>query len=616
MKTRLLTASTIFKANTIFKAMGAKAVSGDLVKHRLTPFAVAAGLMVIATGGFAYNQTANAQAVAPSPPLRLKSDFLGYSVSLSPRVGYTDNINLVSSRQFDADGNVISEDNPFREGQTILSNLVTANAIISHPRFTALFSGDLDFSYLVENDDFVVNQSLGAAGTATIVDNFLYFDVAGGSSRQLVGDNAAFSTNPSAARGDRATVNSYAVSPYVYHQFPNQSTIEARYRFSQVFIDDSNANAVFTPIPVPGQPDVPTDGLQFLNDSRSNEALLQFESGNLFDRFQFIATAYGNNTEETGSDVVPEFSFDQGTVSLEAQYALNSRFALSGAIGYDEIDTNDTNDFFDDEDLSGVFWRAGFITRPGRKSRLQLEYGRRFGDDFIQADARYEVSRRFVFTAGANRTFQTRALSNSQQITRLSRSTLDFADRLREGGDGSPREIIQQATQLTSTGNGINAQVVGIGPTNNAFVSMLGTFDKSTLALNGSYQRSDFGFREFQSFTGSLDVTRTLSRRVSLFGNALYRFSDTGFSVDDCLVDPSNFGIPPVFLNTDPLTECSRLSALEGVSHTLSGTLGVNYQLTGRTRAFGQVSRTQRLSPIEILEFTENAVSAGLIVDF
>ncbi|MEL7200754.1 MAG: hypothetical protein AAGK25_04050, partial [Pseudomonadota bacterium] len=300
--------------------------------------ALAAGItgVVMLAGGAVYAHTALAQAVAPEPPLSLKSDFLGYSISLSPRVGYTDNINLVSGRQFDADGNVTSDDNPFRQGQTILSNLVTANAIISLPRFTALFSGDLDFSYLVENDDLVLNQSVGAVGTATIVDNYLYFDVAGGSSRQLVGDNAAFSANASAARGDRATVNSYAVSPYLYHQLPNQSTVEARYRYSQVFINDSNIN----PAVIPTGAVIPGDGLEFLNDATSHEALLQYESGNLFDRFRFIATAYGNLTDETGSDIIPEFSFDQGTVSLQAQYGLTSKFALSGAIGYDEIDTN------------------------------------------------------------------------------------------------------------------------------------------------------------------------------------------------------------------------------------------------------------------------------------
>ncbi|MEL7014881.1 MAG: hypothetical protein AAFR72_09180 [Pseudomonadota bacterium] len=571
---------------------------------------LAGALMLL--GGAVYSHTALAQAVAPQPPLSLKSDFLGYAISLSPRVGYTDNINLVSGRQFDADGNVTSEDNPFREGQTILSNLVTANAIISLPRFTALFSGDLDFSYLVENGDLVLNQSVGAAGTATIVDNYLYFDVAGGSSRQLVGDNAAFSANASAARGDRATVNSYALSPYLFHQLPNQSTVEARYRYSQVFINDSGIN----PAVIPTGAALPGDGLEFLNDATSHEALLQYESGNLFDRFRFIATAYGNLTEESGSDIIPEFSFDQGTVSLQAQYGLTSKFALSGAIGYDEIDTNDSTNFFDDEDLSGVFWRAGFIARPGRRSRLQLEYGRRFGDDFIQADARYEISRRFVFTAGATRTFQTRALANSQRITQIGRSTLDFADQLREGGEGSPRNIIQQATQLTSQGGGINAQVSGIGPTNTAFASLTGTFDKSIVSFNTIYQASDFGFRQFENITSTLNYTRNLSRRVSIYGNALYRYSDTGFDVNDCVVNPQNFGIPTFLINSDPLTECTALANQEGVSHTLSGTMGMNYAFSSRLRAFGQYSRTDRFSPIEQLEFNENAVTAGIIVDF
>lgn len=536
-----------------------------------------------------------AQIITPTAPLKLKSDFLGYSFSVSPRVGYTDNINLLSDETISF---LDANDDSFNAGQTFLSNLLTANAIVSHPRFTALFSGDLDFSYLIENDDFVVNQAIGGVGTATIVDNFLYLDIAGSTSRQLVGDNAVVSLTQNAGRQQQANVHSYSASPYVYRQFPNESVAELRYRFSQTFIDQSDIGV-------------------FLNDSVSHEALASYESGRLFDRLQFVASAYGNLTDEEGVvPTAPEFSFDQGTLSIEAQYALNSKFALSGAIGYDELNTNVPDDFFDDDALSGIFWRAGFIARPGRKTRLRLEYGERFDDGFINAEARYAVSRRFVFTAGANRTFQTRALANSTQINQLSRRTLDFAENLRQGGESSPREVIQLATQFGTSNLGFNAQTVGVGPTNNAFVGLSGVFGKTTVGLNAVYQNADFGFRTFENVTAAFDINRTLSRRVAVYGNALYRFADTGFSVADCISDPTLFGFFPGTPLFDPNIDCATAASQNGVTHTLGGTVGVNYSLTPRTSAFGQYTRTERFSPVSDLEFSENAVTVGIILDF
>jgi len=583
-------------------------LSKRLKKHIATPVNASIGLCCAAVVGVLYG-SALAQDTTPRAPLRLKSDFLGYSFSLSPRVTYTDNINLATEP-------VLPTDLP-ADGQTILSNLFTANAIVSNPRFTALFSGDLDFSYFVEDDDIVVNQQVGAAGTATIVDNFLYLDIAGGSSRQLVGDNARFSTNANANRGQQTTVNSAAISPYVYREFANQSVAEVRYRYSRSFIDQENNTLN-------------------LNDSRSHEALVSYNSGQLFDRLAFSVTAYGNLTDEDGQvfedidgnpilDIngnplaTPDFSFDQGSLEVEAQYALNSKFSITGALGYDEIDTAIPGDFFDDGELSGVFWRAGFAVRPGRRSRLRLEYGRRFGGDFIEADARYQITKRFAFTAGANRTFQTRALSSAEQIGQLSRTTLDFADTLREGGEGTTREIIQLATQLGNSGgagNGFGAQTIGVGPTNNAFASFNGVFDKTIINLSGTYQNSDFGFRQFENVTAGLNVSRTLSRRVSVFGNSFYRYADTNFTIANCLLAPEAFGFQSGIPGFDALAACTEGEAQEGVTHTLSGTVGLNYKLTSRVRAFGSYTHTQRFSAIDLLEFAENTGTVGLVLDF
>ena len=329
--------------------------------------AVAAGAII--TGAFA-------QIGAPQPPLKFKTDYLGYAASVSPRATYTDNLNL------QPDG--------LEDDATILSTIFSGSAIFSNRRFTGLISGDLDLSYVTEGSDFRLNQDIGGASTFTAVENWLYADFAGQTSRQLVGDNARFAANRNSARNQQANVHSFSVSPYIYHQLPNQSAVELRYRFSQVFIDDTNSAS---------NPNVD----QFLNDSRTHEVLASYQSGALFDRLQFTLSAYGNNTVEDGSSIIPRFEYEQGSLTAEAQFALSRSFSLSGAIGYDEVDTQSSVPLFNDDALSGFFWRAGFTARPGRRTQMRLEYGRRYDDDFIDASLVYNISRRLTFSAGAAR---------------------------------------------------------------------------------------------------------------------------------------------------------------------------------------------------------------------
>lgn len=90
-------------------------------------------------------------------PLRLKSDYFGYSASISPRAGYTTNIDL------SPDG--------FKEGSAYFSTVFQGSAIYSKPRLTGIVSGTLDLSYIAEGSDFGVNQDIGGAATATIAEN-------------------------------------------------------------------------------------------------------------------------------------------------------------------------------------------------------------------------------------------------------------------------------------------------------------------------------------------------------------------------------------------------------------------------------------------------------------
>ncbi len=525
------------------------------------------------------------------PPLRMTTDYFGYSAGVSAQVGYSDNINLAP------DG--------FEEDEFIVSSAFTAGAIFSKPRITGVILGDLDFSYLTEQDDFVINQDIGLASTFEAVEDWLYLDVAGQTSRQLLGDNARFSGNLNAARGQRANVHSYTVSPYVYREMPSQSAVELRYRFSQTLIDD-------------GDSDANPSGRDLLNNSRSHEAVASFETGNLFQRVRFRTGLYGNRTIEDGSDIFDRFEYQQGAVFAEAQLALNQRFSLSGAVGYDEVETSGAASmFFNDDDLSGVFWRAGFTATPNRRSNVRIEYGQRYGDDFVDASINYQISPRFTFAAGANRSFQTRSEANSDYFQDVQRNVLDFADRLREGDELSARDVVERANRFADGfGFGNTSQTIGLGTTDSAFAGLYGNYDRTQVSATGFYYDTDFGFRENTTYGGSLNLDRQLTRRLTGYGGIAFRRVDTSVDQASCEAGPEFFGIDTSVPMFDAVAACTALVAVNGVTNTLIGSIGASYSLYENVSLFAEYAHTERFSEVDALEYDENSVVAGLTLEF
>ncbi len=528
-----------------------------------------------------------AQITAPQPPLKFKTDYLGYAASISPRATYTDNIDLAPDGQ--------------EEDEVILSTLLTGSAIFSNNRLTAVFNGNLDFSYLVDNDDFRINQDVGGASTITLLDNWFYLDLAGQTVRQLVGDNARFSANANSARGQRADVHSFSVSPHLYHEFANQSTATLRYRFTQVFVNDEDSDAN------------PTGG-DFLNDSVAHEVLAAYETGALFDRLKMTFGAYGNNTIEQGSDIIPRFEYEQGTIFAEAQYALTNNFALVGAVGYDDLEIDAQEFLFDEEALSGVFWRAGFAARPGRRTKLRVEYGRRYDDDFVDARLSYDISRRFTVTAGANRSFQTRAQTVSARFRDLELQTLDFAERLREGEALTADQVVAIANEIG--GERFNAQTVGLGAANNAFLQLNGVFDRTRVSLAATYEDADFGFRENETVGVAFFISRDITRRLRAYGDAFYRRADTSINPTTCATSPFLFGFDVNTPGFDATAACLDFAAANGVTNTVGGRVGVAYQLYRNLSLFGEATHTERLSKIDSLAYDETTVTGGLTLDF
>ncbi len=557
---------------------------GRKTKHGLKNVLMA-GVCASVLGGAAFGQVDG-----PEAPLKMKSDYLGYAAAVSTRATYTDNINLRR------DG--------LKNDEYILSTVLTGGAIISTKRLTALALGDLDFSYLIDRGDFVVNQNIGATATVTVADNYLYVDVSGQTSRNLVGDNARFSRNLNNARNQQANVHSYSLSPYVYHALPDQSSVEARYRFAQVFIDDSGAATNFL-------------AGNSLNDSMSHEAFASYDTGAAFDRVRIRASASANKTTESGSANLPDFEYEQGSLYTEAQVALDNRFSLSGAVGYDEVDTSAAAAlFFDDDALSGFFWRAGITAQGNRRGRARIEYGERYGGDFVDADVSYKLTKHVALSARASRSFQTRAQGVSSQFRSVQTRTLDFADRLREGEEISPREVIEAANRYSGVLSGRSAQTVGISVADRASVAVSAVYDRTEISLSANLNDSDFGFRQIESYGLSFSARHRLSRRITGYGDVEYRRADTSIETSICEANPIVFGLDTLDVLFDPVVDCAELAANNGLTNTIIGRLGGSYRLYKNVSAFAELSHSERFSPIDTLEYSENSVLLGATLEF
>lgn len=521
-------------------------------------------------------------------PLRLKSDYYGYAATISPRVGYSDNINLEPSGS--------------KDGSAYFSTALSGSAIYSTKRLTAIAAGNVDLSYITEGSDFAVNQDVGLAGTFTVADNLAYVDFSGSTARQLFGDNARFSQNINSARSQRANVHTLSASPYLYHKFEDQSSATLRYRFTETFIDDSNAGA--NPF-----------GGNFLNDSRSQEVVAGLNSGSKWERLRISVSGYGNKTVEDNSDVLPRTEFKQGSGIVEAQLGLTPRFGLSGAAGYDDINTDSATSFFNDETLSGFFWRAGFYARPGRRTDIRLEYGERFGNGFIDGALSYRLSNRFVLSAGAGQSFESRAQFLNSNFVESQRSVLEFADALRQGGELSPAGAISQATRFGA--GSYYSQSSGFGINEFVYADLRGAFERTEFQLNANYSNTDFGFRVTRYATASLDVRRELSRRLAAYGGVFVRNAQTTFDPVVCQTAPFLFGFDVTAPLFDPVAACVQYALNNGETWTYGGRIGGSFRIYKNLSAFAEFAHTQRSAADNaLLEYGENAFLGGVTLSF
>lgn len=469
------------------------------------------------------------------------------------------------------------------------------------------FDGDvipLSFG-LPQEQELFIRPDIAASATARVVDQLFYVDASAVAQQQIINQRQAVAIEADGQLGDVTTFVGGSISPYLTRRFGNGSAVEARYRLSGVVVADEQfepgdgLDANGDPLPEAA------DDQRFANDSIAQEAILEFDSGQFFDRIDVVLRATAAQSEETGSELLPEVELTRLSAESELAYDVGRSLSVTGSIGYDDITVDEfvsaTDPALDagrNSELSGVFWSVGAEYAPTRRSRFALSVGERFGGTQIRGQLVYRPTPRLSVTGQAQRDLQTGTQQGLQGAIGLNGQTLQIVQQLGQAQTGSSQRLLDRVVGFRGGFSNIQQQNFGVQLSN-------------TFSLNASYaaQRTDFGLgvtfvdsefgqgpnqRDNRRFAVQGTVNRTLSRRATVGVSARYE-RITGILPVEALAA----GAVP-----------DQTSDQFFVSTNASYALGPRFALTAR--AYRAVTEGSTIGFGIAREYQENAVSAGI----
>ena len=168
--------------------------------------------------------------------------------------------------------------------------------------------------------------------------------------------------------GNRTTVKTFFLSPYLRHEFGSDARGEARFTYS----------------------DWSSDSPTVLADNESNRIDLRLASGPAYQRFTWD-TAYRRETiqnDETLQENLTE------AITENVRWLITPTVGLLGLVGYERYDFGNLGSV-----LEGSRWGAGLEWTPTPRTRLAATAGKRFDENTYSFDFRH---RRRLTTWSAN----------------------------------------------------------------------------------------------------------------------------------------------------------------------------------------------------------------------
>ncbi|MEX0758939.1 MAG: TIGR03016 family PEP-CTERM system-associated outer membrane protein [Tistlia sp.] len=358
------------------------------------------------------------------------------------------------------------------EGALITSVSPSASVIVDGNRLDLLFSGTVALRHFSNDDSFLVDQNVLGAATAELWEDWLYLDLEGSSSRQLLEPASRVSASGS-GRGDRESVTVLEASPYLAHSFGNWADGELRYRRIETFAGSG--------------------------DTTQEEQRLELQSGSRFTRTQgALLLEHIRDEGDSDDDGFASDDLERSTAMVSGKYAAWRQFSPTAKLGYDEIDSESSRD------LSGPFYQVGFDSRPGPRTEFSIGVGQRYGGLWVEGDFAHEITPRLTLTGAINRVLES---NTDRRRDRRRENVFDPVTGELVIGPG-PEDLIEDSQS-------------GVAVTWRGDVGLSGLYGRNALNLGFVYIDREFDTRSETTYglTGlwSRQLSRTWSSRLSGF---------------------------------------------------------------------------------------------------
>jgi uncharacterized protein (PEP-CTERM system associated) len=192
-----------------------------------------------------------------------------------------------------------------------------------------------------DSDD--LNHFLNATGKAELVEDLFFVEGSAGISQALKSLLGA-PGDSTLDTGNRSTVGTYSLSPYLTKRFGTFGTGILRYRRNGALLESGVGNDI---------------------DSNSYEA--GFNSGS---QFNDLSWGLNYSLRESSTQGGVDNQFERYSASLG--YALSRKLRLNGTVGYDK------NDYLNATNTSGESWSVGATWAPSRRTTLDASFGERY----------------------------------------------------------------------------------------------------------------------------------------------------------------------------------------------------------------------------------------------
>jgi len=402
-------------------------------------------------------------------------------------------------------------------------------------------------------------------------------------------------------RLNEVQTTSVGMSPYLLSQFKDYGTGKVG-----VSVDASHYSAIkgfaASPFPTGG-----ANGQSLL----TTEQILQFTTGQFFDRFQsaFSADFVQSKTWAQAGATVPilsaqgtvtnvpavSFSSQRYTVSNQFSYVLNRTFTLLASIGEQQIHYAGNVG----PQVNGLTWQAGLTITPNQDSSITVTYGHLNGADSFQASGHMALGGRTLLSVDYSSTLGTQL---EQLQNQLNNSAININGQLVNATTGGPNFVATNALGV-QTGvfrfNTLNTSLATYWLRDSLQVNA--TWSIQTNLTPGNVQTAEF----IDPATGGIIL---INQPIASTGQST--------DVKTASISWTHELSPDLTLGSSASYSFIRRSGGLGNDGSLATAIGLQYVLSESTKLSARYSFFDRISRIPGYSLYENSLILGFTKQF